>query len=105
MNLCSGCPQTPNSLILEFFSNFVDVDSTTISFRVYLRGLWYNISLDVVAAASRIPRVSNPTFPFDCNSAPNCGIMLSCFCDPPMEWGPHVFVGTNHFSAESRLVI
>ena len=68
----------------------------------YLIGLWYNISLDVVAAASRIPRVSNPTFPFDCNSAPNCGIMLSCFCDRPMEWGPHDFVGTNHFSAESR---
>jgi hypothetical protein len=63
--MCQGWPTaTPNDLIPEFYSNFLNINTTTLEFDVFLRKKKYHISPDVVAAALNIPRVDQPGYPF-----------------------------------------
>jgi hypothetical protein len=56
-SMCQGWPTaTPNELIQEFYSNFLNINTTTLEFDVFLKKKKYHISLDVIAAALNIPR-------------------------------------------------
>lgn len=93
----------PNSCIPEFYSNFVDINFKKNEFDVFFRKNKYHISPDVIATAFKLPRVSNPTYPFSPNSTPSDNEMISYFCGMPMEWGSTKTITTKCFTPESRL--
>ncbi len=62
-SMCQDWPTaTPNDLILEFYSNFLNIKTTSLEFDVFLRKKMYHISPDVVTSALKIPRVAQPGY-------------------------------------------
>jgi hypothetical protein len=93
----------PKSCIPEFYSNFVDINFKKNEFDVFFRKNKYHISPDVIATAFKLPRVSNPTYPYSPNSAPSDNEMISYFSGMPTEWGSTKTITTKGFTPESRL--
>ena len=64
-SMCKNFPTaTPNNLIPEFYSNFLNIDMKNLEFDVFLWKKVYHICPDMVASALEIPRVPNPKYPF-----------------------------------------
>ncbi len=84
---CICLPDFPKpTLLVEFYSNFDQIDFSTLSFRVFLWGSWYDISRDVVVAVLHIPRVKSPGYPFSYETASSRDEILTHFCDKGLVW-------------------
>jgi hypothetical protein len=79
-SMCQDWPTaTPNDLIPEFYSNFLNIKTTTLEFDVFLRKKMYHISPDVVASALKIPRVAQPGYPYIGQLVPLRDTMMELF--------------------------
>ena len=94
---------TSNDLILEFYSNFLNIKTTTLEFDVFLRKKVYHISPDVVASALQIPRVAQPGYPYIGQLVPLRDNMMELFCGKPIAWGTKKTNTTTEFTCEARL--
>jgi hypothetical protein len=103
-SMCEGWPTAiPNELIPEFYSNFLDINTTTLEFDVFIRKKKYHISPDVVAAALNIPRVDKPGYPFIDQLVPLRDNMMALFCGKPTAWGTKKSNPTTQFTCEARI--
>uniref|UniRef100_A0A2N9GG56 Putative plant transposon protein domain-containing protein n=1 Tax=Fagus sylvatica TaxID=28930 RepID=A0A2N9GG56_FAGSY len=102
--MCQGWPTaTPNDLIPEFYSNFLNINTTTLEFDVFLRKKKYHISPDVVATALNIPRVDQLGYPFIDQLVPLRDNMMELFCGKPTAWGTKKSNPTTEFTCEARI--
>ena len=103
-SMCQGWPTaTPNDLIPEFYSNFLNINTTTLEFDVFLRKKKYHISPDVVAIALNIPRVDQPGYPFIDQLVPLRDNMMELFCGKPIAWGTKKSNPTTEFTCEAHI--
>ena len=103
-SMCEGWPTAiPNDLIPEFYSNFLDINTTTLEFDVFLRKKKYHISPDIVAAVLKIPRVDQPGYPFIDQFVPLRDKMMELFCGKPTAWGTKKSNPTTDFTCEARI--
>jgi hypothetical protein len=94
----------PNSCILEFYSNFINIDANKNEFDVYFRKKkkMYYICPDVVATAFMLPRVFEPRYSLNPNSTPTDDAMISHFCGKTMAWDSSNKAGTHYYTCETR---
>ena len=103
-SMCQGWPTaTPNDLIPKFYSNFLNIKTTTLEFDVFLKKKTYHISPDVVATALNIPRVAQLGYPFIDQLVPLRDNMMELFCGKPIAWGTKKSNPTTEFTCEARI--
>ncbi len=101
-SICENFPTaTPNVLIPEFYSNFLNIDMKNLEFDVFLRKTVYHICHDVVASALQIPRVPNPKYPFTLSFVPPRDKIMKLFCGEAIEWGDRKITSTHNFTFEA----
>ena len=103
-SMCQDWPTaTPNDLIPEFYSNFLNIKTTTLEFDVFLRKKIYHISPDVVASVLKIPKVAKLGYPYIGQLVPLRDTMMELFYGKTIAWGTKKTNDTTEFTCEAHL--
>lgn len=82
-----GLTPPPSLPVHEFYANIHDVDGS--SFRIFLRGHSFRVTLSTVALELGIPQISHPTYPYILPaSLPIDALVRSTLLNTPSTGGP-----------------